>query len=1070
MDCQSILQAITLCVKAHSQQEIVTGQAVLEKSAVEPGYPQKLMMIADQSDITIDIRQFAVANLKTNIKKYWSPKEDKPFRFSQEDKAVVRNSLMDALIRSADNRKLSKLYCKIIYDVCAYDYPTQWPNLITDATDRMMASENPSEIFGCCLTIQQVFDILQFDMSDKRKNIEDIIPIVLPAFQTLISKLMAIYNADNAYILKPMLKVFHMCICLDLPVSLQNYDVLSQWINFLKLLVDSEMPQNLTIPTQDEDTIQSRDKHPLWKNKKWAGKIFFKFITRYANQQICTEEKLKALAQWLIDSHMGNILDSFVKQLILSQTTFVGNACVHFGIRFLTKVFKYKSLYERFQPHIETILYDTLFPLLWIKPKDNELWESDPAEFIRQEDDFINSGMGNNKNLAMDLIKCICQNTFSGSTYLHQFVQFCAQYIDSNASPRNNQPLNLAIKDGIFFAVGQLKELILKDELLKNQLEPLLEKYVIPEFQNPNGFIKSRTCWVIGKYGYQTFLNNQNVIASVQGISSCMKDENLPVRFKAALALNSILSQKQAQEMIKGYLSDILRIYLKLMEEIDSEELVAALEGIVEQFSNDIGPFAYDLCVHLSSAFYKYKSKDNEPENDDDGECQLAAGGCLDAIGKILNSPISPDVLKKLEDIVLPILNTCLIDDQCDYMDESLYLLQQLTFRSTAIEPSSQLWFYYPVLIYIVIGKEDADLSLANHLNQEQKLLLESAINGWGPEHTNEIVIILKNFIQKGGDFFFTANDLFGKRFIDLVFLFISGIYQKCIEGGFDDDEETGMKNCLTVLYCLIENNLQTQKLSNGILPQIIQLTIQNLNTNKIKNDVIVANLETLCLCFYYNSTETFSILVNAYGIPIVQTLFQKWFNLLKHFKSDFSKQRLLLAFTSILACPTIPEEIRAITPQILKQCVSITSEIVKLREEEDFEDCDDDDEDGKEDGKEFQVSLNEHIQNVQNYTKNQVVGATDELDDDDFDDSFDPLDRYNYNYNYSCPLENVDEILVLEQQLLNIAQTNSQYYAAITSILTEEDKHALQNNIVESKRQYEEYLKSKQEKAQGHN
>lgn len=34
--------------------------------------------------------------------------------------------------------------------------------------------------------------------------------------------------------------------------------------------------------------------------------------------------------------------------------------------------------------------------------------------------------------------------------------------------------------------------------------------------------------------------------------------------------------------MVKGYLSEILHIYLKLMDEIDSEELVGSLEGIVE--------------------------------------------------------------------------------------------------------------------------------------------------------------------------------------------------------------------------------------------------------------------------------------------------------------------------------------------------------------------------------------------------------------------------------------------------------------------------------------------------------
>lgn len=186
---------------------------------------------------------------------------------------------------------------------------------------------------------------------------------------------------------------------------------------------------------------------------------------------------------------------------------------------------------------------------------------------------------------------------------------------------------------------------------------------------------------------------------------------------------------------------------------------------------------------------------------------------------------------------------------------------------------------------------------------------------------------------------------------------------------------------------------------------------------SKIKKDVIVANLETLCLCFYYNAAETFSILVSNFGIAIVQTIFQKWFSLLSQFKSDFTKQRLLLAFTSILACPTTPEEIRAVTPQILKQCVDITTQIVKLREEEDFEDCDDDDDDeDADDGKNFQSALQDHVSKIQQLgQKGGATDAGDDLDDDEFDDDFDPLDKYHYNYFYNCPLENIDEILVLE-------------------------------------------------------
>lgn len=90
--------------------------------ALEPGYPLKLMMIADMSELDINKRQFAVTALKNSIVKLWKAKSDKP-SFSEEDKSTVRNSLLDALIRSVDNPKLSKMYCKIFLDIGVYDFP-----------------------------------------------------------------------------------------------------------------------------------------------------------------------------------------------------------------------------------------------------------------------------------------------------------------------------------------------------------------------------------------------------------------------------------------------------------------------------------------------------------------------------------------------------------------------------------------------------------------------------------------------------------------------------------------------------------------------------------------------------------------------------------------------------------------------------------------------------------------------------------------------------------------------------------------------------------------------------------
>jgi len=43
---------------------------------------------------------------------------------------------------------------------------------------------------------------------------------------------------------------------------------------------------------------------------------------------------------------------------------------------------------------------------------------------------------------------------------------------------------------------------------------------------------------------------------------------------------------------MKPHLGQTLEVYLKMMDEIDSEELVKSLEGVIHIFNEDIGPYA----------------------------------------------------------------------------------------------------------------------------------------------------------------------------------------------------------------------------------------------------------------------------------------------------------------------------------------------------------------------------------------------------------------------------------------------------------------------------------------------
>ena len=68
------------------------------------------------------------------------------------------------------------------------------------------------------------------------------------------------------------------------------------------------------------------------------------------------------------------------------------------------------------------------------------------------------------------------------------------------------------------------------------------------------------------------------------------------MKVEAALALNKLLCHEEAVEFLRPALKDLLQTYLKIMDDIDFDDMVNALKEIVEVFENDIAPYAYGLC------------------------------------------------------------------------------------------------------------------------------------------------------------------------------------------------------------------------------------------------------------------------------------------------------------------------------------------------------------------------------------------------------------------------------------------------------------------------------------------
>ena len=133
-----------------------------------------------------------------------------------------------------------------------------------------------------------------------------------------------------------------------------------------------------------------------------------------------------------------------------------------------------------------------------------------------------------------------------------------------------------------------------------------------------------------------------------------------------------MLHNKIAVEFLKPALSSILETYLKIMEEIDSDELIGALETIMEIFSEDIGPFALQLAQQLATKYQDLVTNENDDE-DEQEEQALAAAGCVTAIRRIVEA-INKDknMLASILPIIYPILMHTLTPDGLDSIDEGL--------------------------------------------------------------------------------------------------------------------------------------------------------------------------------------------------------------------------------------------------------------------------------------------------------------------------------------------------------------------------------------------------------------
>ena len=66
----------------------------------------------------------------------------------------------------------------------------------------------------------------------------------------------------------------------------------------------------------------------------------------------------------------------------MMKNNFVGTTATTFIIKFIIQISRHAESMEKLKPYIETLLYDCIVPLMFVKEKDVIKFREDPVDFI----------------------------------------------------------------------------------------------------------------------------------------------------------------------------------------------------------------------------------------------------------------------------------------------------------------------------------------------------------------------------------------------------------------------------------------------------------------------------------------------------------------------------------------------------------------------------------------------------------------------------------------------------------------------------------------------------------------
>lgn len=375
------------------------------------------------------------------------------------------------------------------------------------------------------------------------------------------------------------------------------------------------------------------------------------------------------------------------------------------------------------------------------------------------------------------------------------------------------------------------------------------------------------------------YSNSEIFKSIISQLCNKLQDPDLPVRVKAATAIPHYLIHSESKMILVNYLGNILEVYLKLISEIDLDELLVGLECLVGGFGDSISTFSVDLVKQLVMSYRKcietvftinsHQSTDNFEEK----EVDSTEISCVKTIVKLFDiSAKNIEIYKKMEEEVSEMLRYSLSKDGISHLENTYLIFKHLVNKSQQISQMS--WTFFPIFLNIILDD----------------ILSEN------PELTEKIITLLLNYIINDPMNFIAGKDETNQPLINKIILVIEKLLKRADLIKLSDSKKEEYEHCVPMKILIVLLETFKGKI-DSFIEFIIKLVISELSKSftLYYKSILV---QVIALCLYNNPELTLFILDS---MNVTANLFELWITLIRTMKHDFELRRTIYGFTSIL-------------------------------------------------------------------------------------------------------------------------------------------------------------------------